>query len=118
MDGNDFLDGGAGADTLLGGKGDDTYLVDNASDVIIELANEGVDTVQSSVSYTLADNVEKCCAHGAASAVSQAETNAKFGHNSVPNTDGCKRNTRANSFARLGAAFKFCNEVARCRQLP
>jgi VCBS repeat-containing protein len=45
--GNNTLDGGAGDDTLLGGEGDDTYMVDSSSDVITELANQGLDTVQS-----------------------------------------------------------------------
>jgi Ca2+-binding RTX toxin-like protein len=52
------LDGGAGADTLAGLDGNDTYLVDNTGDAIIELANNGTDLVQSSVTYTLAANVE------------------------------------------------------------
>lgn len=56
--GNDTLNGGAGADTLVGGEGDDFYVVDNAGDLIIEEANEGVDGVQSSVTYTLSANVE------------------------------------------------------------
>ncbi|MFH1870442.1 MAG: calcium-binding protein [Pseudomonadota bacterium] len=56
--GNDTLDGGKGADILIGGAGDDTYAVDNVGDVVTEYANEGVDLVQSSVSYTLAANVE------------------------------------------------------------
>jgi Ca2+-binding RTX toxin-like protein len=56
--GNDVLDGGAGADTLTGGTGNDTYIRDNASDVVNENANEGTDTVQSSVAYTLGTNVE------------------------------------------------------------
>jgi Ca2+-binding RTX toxin-like protein len=56
--GNDILDGGAGVDTMLGGVGDDTYIVDNSGDVINEDANQGVDTVQSSITYTLSVNVE------------------------------------------------------------
>jgi len=56
--GSDTLDGGAGADTLAGGAGNDAYVVDNMADVVIEAANEGVDDVQSSVSHTLAANVE------------------------------------------------------------
>lgn len=56
--GNDVLDGKAGADTMQGGAGDDTYYVDNASDVVTELASEGTDLVQSAVTYTLATNVD------------------------------------------------------------
>ena len=56
--GNDTLDGGAGVDRLEGGIGNDMYIVDNASDQVIEAANAGTDTVQASVTYTLANNVE------------------------------------------------------------
>lgn len=56
--GNDTLDGKAGADTMQGGAGDDTYYVDNASDVVTELASEGTDTVLSTLTHTLAVNVE------------------------------------------------------------
>ena len=52
------LDGGAGADTMAGLDGNDTYIVDNTGDVVVELANNGLDTVQSGVTYTLAANVE------------------------------------------------------------
>jgi Ca2+-binding RTX toxin-like protein len=55
---NNVLDGKAGADTLIGGLGDDTYLVDNAADVVTELASQGVDTVNASVTATLSSNVE------------------------------------------------------------
>ncbi|WP_342588882.1 M10 family metallopeptidase, partial [Neorhizobium tomejilense] len=57
--GNDTLDGGTGADALIGGTGDDTYIVDIATDVVTELANEGSDTVQTGLAaLTLAANVE------------------------------------------------------------
>ncbi|WSH58696.1 calcium-binding protein [Rhizobium ruizarguesonis] len=57
--GNDTLDGGAGADSLIGGEGDDTYTVDNAGDLVTEAADEGADTVRTTLaSYTLAANVE------------------------------------------------------------
>ncbi len=59
-DGNDLLDGGYGADTLTGGTGDDIYRVDDSGDVVVELAGEGSDTVESTAySYILSDNVEQ-----------------------------------------------------------
>jgi Ca2+-binding RTX toxin-like protein len=56
--GSNILDGGAGADVLLGGAGNDVYLVDDLRDVTVELANEGSDTVFSSVTYTLPAQLE------------------------------------------------------------
>ena len=53
-----MLNGGMGTDILIGVDGNDTYVVDHIGDLVIELANNGVDTVQSSVTYTLAINVE------------------------------------------------------------
>ena len=64
--GADTLDGGTGADTMTGGAGNDTYVVDNAGDVVTEALNEGTDTVQSSVSYTLGANVENLTLTGSA----------------------------------------------------
>ena len=55
---NNILDAGLGADTMLGGLGSDTYIVDNADDVVIENSSEGTDTVQSSIAYTLGNNIE------------------------------------------------------------
>lgn len=56
--GNDTLNGGLGADTMIGGIGDDTYFVDDAGDVVTEWYNQGNDTVRSTITYTLGDNVE------------------------------------------------------------
>lgn len=50
--GNDLLDGGTGNDTLIGGLGDDTYVVDSLGDVIQESPNQGIDTLESSISIT------------------------------------------------------------------
>ncbi|MCE3605496.1 putative Ig domain-containing protein [Massilia sp. P8910] len=55
---NNVLDGGTGADAISGGAGNDTYIVDNAGDTVVELANEGIDTVKSGVSSTLSANIE------------------------------------------------------------
>jgi Ca2+-binding RTX toxin-like protein len=52
-DGKDYIDGGAGADTMEGGTGDDTYIVDNVNDKIIDSPGTGVETVYSSVNWTL-----------------------------------------------------------------
>ncbi|MCE3273675.1 MAG: alkaline phosphatase [Ramlibacter sp.] len=53
------LDGGAGADTMEGGAGSDVYVVDDAGDVVSELASYGGrDTVIASVDYTLGNYVE------------------------------------------------------------
>jgi VCBS repeat-containing protein len=51
--GNDFLDGGLGNDTMIGGTGNDTYVVNATGDIVTELANEGIDTVMSAITYTL-----------------------------------------------------------------
>ena len=61
-DGDDILDGGTGADRMEGGKGNDTYIVDNIGDLIDEKApndSKSFDTVESSITWTLGDNLEK-----------------------------------------------------------
>ncbi|QOL49084.1 beta strand repeat-containing protein [Massilia litorea] len=64
--GNDLIDGGLGADTMEGGSGDDTYVVDNGGDLVVEAAGAGVDTVQSSIGYTLTENTENLVLTGSA----------------------------------------------------
>ncbi len=62
--GNDTLDGGTGADKMLGGSGNDTYIVDNVGDQVFETKGAykatdagGTDIVMSSVSYSIASNI-------------------------------------------------------------
>jgi Ca2+-binding RTX toxin-like protein len=60
FDGNDTLIGGSGGgfNEMYGGRGDDLYIVD-AGDTLIELAGEGIDTVQTTNGgFTLAANIE------------------------------------------------------------
>ncbi|MFC5482460.1 calcium-binding protein, partial [Microvirga aerilata] len=90
--GADVLDGGAGADSLDGGDGNDTYYVDDANDVIVEKAHNdaqgnslgGVDTVHSTVSYSLAltTEVENLILDGTAniSATGNASQNSLTGN--------------------------------------
>lgn len=53
MDGSDILDGGVGRDVMLGGLGNDSYYVDDVLDVAREAADEGVDIVYASNSFSL-----------------------------------------------------------------
>jgi Ca2+-binding RTX toxin-like protein len=66
--GNNILNGGAGIDSLIGGKGDDIYIIDSTSDTIVENTNEGTDTIQSSVTFSIANlsNIENLTLTGTA----------------------------------------------------
>lgn len=57
--GNDILTGGGGGkDKMTGGAGNDTFFVNKAGEAI-EGVNQGTDTVNATVSYTLGANIEK-----------------------------------------------------------
>jgi Ca2+-binding RTX toxin-like protein len=71
------LNGATGADIMAGRSGNDTYRVDNAGDIVNELANKGTDLVQSTVTHTLRSNVENLTLLGTA--------NINGGGNSVQN---------------------------------
>jgi Ca2+-binding RTX toxin-like protein len=85
--GNDRLDGGTGNDTMLGGSGNDTYVVNVSTDVVTENANEGTDTVESSITYSIASlaNLEHITLTGstAINATGNASANALIGNSGV-----------------------------------
>ena len=65
--GADTLNGGTGLDILTGGKGNDLYVTFGQA-VIVEAADGGVDTVQSTMTFTLPANVENLRLAGSAGA--------------------------------------------------
>ena len=56
--GDDLLDGGLDNDVMLGQAGNDTFVVDSVEDEIVERSNEGIDTVRSSITFTIGENLE------------------------------------------------------------
>ncbi|MEO0933663.1 MAG: calcium-binding protein, partial [Cyanobacteria bacterium J06641_2] len=58
LGGDDYLDGLTGEDTMSGSIGNDTYKVENVNDVVIENIDQGIDTVDSAIDYTLGANLE------------------------------------------------------------
>ena len=91
--GNDaanMLDGRLGADFMIGGGGDDTYFVDNGGDRVTEAADGGIDTVNSSISYTLGAEVEKLVltGTGAISGTGNDLPNNIFGNSAANRLDG------------------------------
>ncbi len=56
--GNDTLQAGNPTETLAGGAGDDLYIVLAGSNLVTELAGEGMDTIQSPYSRTLGAHLE------------------------------------------------------------
>lgn len=96
--GNDRLDGGAGSDTMIGGTGDDTYIVDNISDILTENLNEGTDSVETSVTYTLAANIENLSLIGtnAINGIGNTLDNVITGNSAINTLTGGAGNDRLN----------------------
>jgi Ca2+-binding RTX toxin-like protein len=63
--GNDRLDGGPGNDHMTGGTGDDVYVTEAAGDIIVETVNEGLDGVESAITWTLLPSLENLTLTGA-----------------------------------------------------
>lgn len=80
--GKDRLEGGAGADVLTGGDGDDVYVADS-EDMIIELADGGIDRVMAMETTILGDAIEELellAAAGAAAGFGNALDNLLIGN--------------------------------------
>lgn len=88
--GDDFLNGELGQDQMFGGVGNDTVIVDDIGDFVWEAANEGTDTVQSYLSYTLQDNFENLILIGQTGVVANgnALANTIQGNDSDNSIDG------------------------------
>ena len=93
--GNDYLEAaGGGTDSLVGGTGNDIYSID-ASDTIVENANEGIDTVLVGFTYGVVSkpNLENITltGTGAIDANGNAANNLLIGNdgaNSITGADG------------------------------
>jgi Ca2+-binding RTX toxin-like protein len=57
--GSDVLDGGIGMDVMLGNGGNDSYYVDSGGDRVQEDGDGGIDTVFSTVDWSLGANIER-----------------------------------------------------------
>jgi Ca2+-binding RTX toxin-like protein len=101
--GNDTLDGGAGADYMMGGSGNDIYIVDKLpsglfnlipGDTVTEYYNNGIDTVESSVTYTLGSNVENLTLTGTSGidGTGNSLNNVLTGNSAVNTLTGCSGN--------------------------
>lgn len=62
---NNTLAGNSAINVFMGGAGDDLYVI-GAGDSVIENQDEGTDTVQSTVAFTLSDHVEHLTLTGSA----------------------------------------------------
>src|SRR5207237_1075219 len=82
---NNVLTGNSAANVLSGGAGDDTYVVGGAGDTVVENANEGFDTVQSALTYTLGTSVENLTLTGTSTinATGNALDNVLTGNSAV-----------------------------------
>lgn len=102
VSGDDTLDGGVEttgiADTLIGGSGNDVYIIRNSSDKVIEASNEGTDSVKTSASFTIPDNVENLVliGAGAISGIGNSSNNVITGNSGANNLIGAEGNDKLN----------------------
>ena len=86
-DGVNILDGAGGADIMTGFGGNDIYFVDNAGDLILETGTGGYDTIFTSTSFTIGDDIERLAVNGVSGTAPLSLTgNAK--PNEISGNDG------------------------------
>ena len=97
------LNGSTGVDTLIGGFGNDIYQVDSTTDIITENAGEGIDTIQSSVTYTIASlaNIENLTLTGSSviNGTGNAANNSLTGNSANNTLNGSDGNDTLNGSA-------------------
>ncbi|MHA4866224.1 calcium-binding protein [Duganella sp. PWIR1] len=104
-DQNDTLDGGLGIDSMTGYSGDDTYVVNVVGDVVVEAADEGMDSVTvaftAAGTYVLSANVENATVTGvlAVNVTGNAENNALTGNSAANKLEGAAGNDSLNGGA-------------------
>lgn len=100
-DGNDYLDGGAGDDIMRGGAGNDRYVVNRLSDIVDETGGGGLDTVISSISWTLAADFERLTltGTGALRGVGNAVNNIMIGNDGANVLEGLDGNDSLSGMA-------------------
>ena len=87
---DNVLTGNTNTNTLTGGAGNDTYIIQNATDVVVELNNGGTDTVMASITYTLGKYVENLILTGTStiSAAGNTANNSLTGNAAANKLDG------------------------------
>ena len=72
---------------MEGGAGDDVYVVDDAGDVVVEAAGEGIDIVFSSIGIFLPDNIERLTLTG----IDAIDVTGNDDDNTLIGNDGANR---------------------------
>lgn len=92
-DGNDTIDGGLNNDQMYGGIGNDTYYVDDTGDRVNEGAAAGIDTVISSINFSLVIDTENLYLIGAATTgTGNSLSNGIFGNSNNNTLSGANGN--------------------------
>ena len=86
---NNILTGNSAVNLLTGGLGDDTYVI-STGDMVVENASEGIDTVQTNLTYSLGANLENLTLTGtsAINGTGNTSNNILIGNSADNTLDG------------------------------